>query len=220
MAAPWGAIIQGVNSAIGAIGSGIMGSRMGKKQMKMGQQMQEEARSLSAAYKRPEMQTPQAIQMMMEMSRGRMNQNMPGMTQQQNQINKATAGGVQAYKEMGTGAEAFGGVADLYANQLDRQGELGTENKMYQDQNQQDYLGDLQGLGDIERENWGWNKADPYLNAQEKAAQLEMAGRQGEWEGLKNKMGSWAEAFSGFGSQGAPDMTMSSLFGGGKNKAA
>lgn len=197
-----------------------MGKRLGKKQMSMGKDMQEEARALSARFKRPEMQTPQAIQMMMEMSKGRMNQNMPGMTQQQNQIDKATAGGVQAMKEMGTGAEAFGGAAQLHAQSLEEQGRLGTRNLQYQERGEEQYMGALEGLGEWEQQAWGWNKADPYLQAQEKASQLEMAGRQGEWEGLKNKMGSWAEAFSGFGGGGSPDMTMTSLFGGGKKKEA
>jgi len=216
MPAPWGAIIQAANSAIGAIGSGIMGSKMGKKQMQMGQEMQDEARALSARFKRPEMQTPQAIQMMMEMARGKQFQQMPGMTTMQNQIEKATAGGVKAMERGGTGAEAFGGIADLYANQMDTQANLGVEGARYQERGQDQYMGALEGLGEWEQQAWGWNKADPYLQAQEKASMLEMAGRQGEWEGLKNKMGSWAEAFSGFGSGGTPDMTMTSLFGGGK----
>lgn len=200
---------MGIFSFLGNIGAGIQGSRMGKKQMELGQGMVKEGQALSAAYQRPEMQTPQAIQMMMDMSRGRQFQNMPGMTTMQNQIDKATAGGVSSIERMGVGSEGMGAIADIYANQLQGQANLGAQNAMYQDQNQQQYMGDLEGLGDWQQQAWGWNKADPYLNAQNKAAQLETQGRMGEWEGLKNKMGSWATSFQGMG--GALDETATQL---------
>jgi len=200
---------MGIFSFLGNIGAGIQGARMGKKQMKMGQGMMDEAQALSAAYQRPEMQTPEAIQMMMEMSRGRQFQNMPGMTGMQNQIDKATAGGVKSIERMGVGSEGMGAIADIYANQLQGQTNLGTQNAMYQDENQQQYMGALEGLGDWQQQAWGWNEADPYLNAQSKAAQLETMGRMGEWEGLKNKMGSWATSFQGMG--GALDETATQL---------
>ena len=190
---------MGIFSFLGNLGAGIQGSRMGKKQMQMGQGMIDEAQAMSAANQRPEMMTPQAIQMMMEMSKGRMSQNMPGMTTMQNQIEKATAGGVGAMERMGTGAEAFGGVADLYANQLDASANLGIQNAQFQNQAQDQYMGALEGLGQWEQQAWNWNEADPYLQAQNKAAQLETAGRSGQWEGLKNKMGSWATSFQGMG---------------------
>ena len=190
---------MGLFSFLGNLGAGIQGSRMGKKQMQMGQGMMDEARTLSESFQRPEMQTPAAIQMMMEMSKGRMSQNMPGMTNMQNQINKATAGGVSAMKEMGTGAEAFGGVADLYANQMDAQSNLGVQNAQFQSGAQDQYMGALEGLGQWEQQAWNWNEADPYLQAQNKAAQLDTMGRSGQGEGLKNKMGSWAQSFQGMG---------------------
>ena len=211
--APWGEIIDAANNAIGSVASGWIGSAMGKKQMKMGRKMQEEARALSAQYQRPELQTPQAIQQMMEMSRGMQYEQMPGMTTMQNQISKATAGGVGAMERRATGAEGFGGIADLYASQMDQQANLGVQNAQMQRQAKEGYLGDLQGLGEWQQQAWEWNKADPYLMAQQKAAQLETMGRQGEWEGLKNKYGSWATAASGFAEnsegQGA------AVFGGG-----
>lgn len=200
---------MGLFSFLGNIGAGIQGSRMGKKQMQLGQGMVDEAQALSAAYKRPEMQTPQSIQMMMDISKGMQYEDMPGMTTMQNQIEKATAGGVGAMERMGTGAEAFGGVADLYANQMDASGNLGVQNAQFQRGAKEGYLADLEGLGQWEQQAWGWNEADPYLNAQAKAAALETQGRQGEWEGLKNKMGSWATAFQGMG--GALDETATQI---------
>lgn len=200
---------MGVFSFLGNLGAGIQGSRMGKKQMELGQGMVDEGQALSAAFQRPEFQTPAAIKMMTEMARGRQFQKLPGMTTMQNQIEKATAGGVKSMERMGTGAEAFGGIADLYAKQMDASSELGVQNAMYQDNNQRDYMGALEGLGDWQQQGWEWNEADPYLQAQNKAAMLETAGRTGQWEGLKNKMGSWASSFQGMG--GALDDTATQL---------
>jgi hypothetical protein len=200
---------MGLFSFLGNVGAGIQGARLGKKQMKLGKGMLEEGQALSAAYERPEMMTPQAIQMMMEMSKGGQFEEMPGMTTMQNQIAKATAGGVSAMKEMGTGAEAFGGVADLYASQMETEAGLGIEGARFKEGRREDYMADLEGLGQWEQQAWNWNEADPYLQAQQKAAQLEQAGRSGQWEGLKTKMGSWAESFKGMG--GALDETAGQL---------
>jgi hypothetical protein len=202
---------MGLFDFLGNIGAGIQGGRLGKKQMEMGRQMTSEAQKLSAAYKRPEMQTPQAIKMMMEMAKGRQYQEMPGMTQMQNRLEKSTAGGVKAMKEMGTGAEAFGGIADLYASQMEGEADLGIAGSEYRDSASRDYMGALEGLGEWEQQAWNWNEADPYLQAQQKASQLEMMGRQGEWEGMKTKMGSWAESFQGMG--GALDDTFKDVMG-------
>ena len=189
--------------------------------MQLGQGMMDEAQTLSAAYQRPEMQTPQAIQMMTEMARGGQFENMPGMTTMTNQINKATASGVNAMKEMGTGAEAFGGVANLYAQNMDAQSNLGVDNAQFKEGRRDQYMGALEGLGDWQHQACGWNEADPYLNAQNKAAQLDTMGRQGQWEGLKNKMGSWAEAFGGIaGTLGDAGGELGSLIGQGKGSEA
>jgi len=190
---------MGIFSTVGNIAAGIQGSRLGKKQMQMGDQMISEAQKLSEAYQRPDMQTPAAINLMTQLAQGRMFQNMPGMTAMQNQINQATAGGVRAMQEMGTGAEAFGGIAQLYANQMNQQSQNSIANAQFRDQGAQQYMGALEGLGQWQQQAWQWNQADPYLAAQQKAAQLETMGRQGQWEGLKTKMGSWAESFKGMG---------------------
>jgi hypothetical protein len=192
---------MGIFSFLGNLGAGIQGARLGKKQMALGQGMIDEAQSLSAAYQRPELQTPQAIKMMMDMSQGRMYQNMPGMGMMQNQIDKATAGAVSNLKEMGTGSEAFGAIANIHAANLGQQSNLATQNAQYRDQNQTQYMDALGDLGQWQQMAWQWNEADPYLQAQQKAAQLETMGRSGQWEGLKTKMGSWAESFQGMGGE-------------------
>lgn len=195
----FGGLFKAGSGLLGNIFGGIQGSRLGKKQMQMGQQMIDEAQALSAAYERPEFQTPAAINLMTEMAQGRQFQNLPGMAMMQNQINQATAGGLGAIERMGTGAEGFGAVSDLYKNQLGAQGNLAIQNAQFRDQGQAQYMGALENLGQWQHRGWQWEEADPYLAAQQKASQLEMMGRQGQWEGLKTKMGSWAEAFKGGG---------------------
>lgn len=198
-AMPWGAIIsKGIDLGTG-IFKGIMGARLGKKQMAMGDQMMREAQAMSAANPRPDMAVPAGYQRMVALSQARTNQNMPGMNIMQNQINQATAGGVEAMQRMGTGAEAFGGIASMYANQMSQQAQNQMANVQYRDQQAQNYMGALEGLGNWQQQAWQWNEADPYLQAQQKAAMLETMGRQGQWEGLKTKMGSWMAAFGGEG---------------------
>lgn len=207
---------MGVFEFLGNLGAGIQGHRMGKKQMQLGQGMIDEARDLSSAFKRPEFQTPAAIKMMMDISRGMQFENMPGLTTMMNQVDKATAGGVKAINEMGVGSEGIGAVADLYASAMDKKAGLGAQNAQFMRSAKEGYLGDLSTLGDWEQRGWEWNEADPYLMAQQKAAALETAGRSGQWEGLKNKMGSWATSFQGMG--GALDATaeqLGSVFTGG-----
>lgn len=197
---PYQDLIGAGMGILGNVAAGIQGSRMGKKQMEYGRNMLNEGRAMSAAWKRPDMNTPEAYQMMVDMAKGRMYQRLPGANMYENQIGQATASGVNALKEMGTGAEAYGGIAGLYGNDMAARRNLAIQDARYRDNAQTGYMGALQGLGNWQQQAWQWNEANPYLMAQEKAAQLESAGRQGEWEGLKNKMGSWAETFKGIGS--------------------
>jgi len=185
---------------LGNIAAGIQGNKMGKTQMSLGQQMIDQAQNLSATYQRPDMQTPEAIQQMADLAQGRMYQQMPGMTQYQNQSNQATAAALNSLSSLGSGSEAYGAVANLYANQMNQNRNLAGQQAQYQNAAASDYMNVLNSLGNWQQQAWQWNEADPYIQAQQKAAQLEMLGRQGQWEGLKNKMGSWAETFQGAGS--------------------
>jgi hypothetical protein len=210
------AIGQGLEFA-GNIFSAIQGARLGKKQMQMGQQMRQEGQELSAAYERPELQTPQAIQQQMRGLQGRQYQQMPGMQMAQNQISQATAQGVGAMERRGQGAEAFGGISQLYGQQMGAQQGLAQQQAQYQDTAQQQYLQGLEGLGDWQQQNWQWNQADPYLQAQQKASQLESMGRGAEWQGMQQKMGAWGSAFAGAGQAAGGLMGAlgeSNLFGG------
>lgn len=181
------------------IAAGIMGGNYAEAQRKYGKSMIKEAQQLSAAWERPEMYVPSAVRAMVDSSQAMQYQNMPGYAVMQNQLNQATAGGVNRLQEMGTGAEAYGGIANLYAAQMGQQANLGVQNAAFQRQAQQQHLGSLQTLGDWQQQAWSWNEADPYLQAQQKAAQLEMMGRQAQWEAMATKYGSKMESALGAG---------------------
>lgn len=200
MAGAWAAIIQAGVQILGELGAGIQGARMGKEQEKRGLEMQEEGRRLSANWQRPDLETPESIKLRNEISQGRQFQNMPGFQESQNQIDQATAEAQTALEKAGRGAEGYGAIADVYKNKMEAEREVGKDNAAYQERGQEGYLKDLEQTGEWEQKAWEWDKADPYLVAQEKAAALDVAGRQGEWEGVKTRMGSWAETFSGISS--------------------
>ena len=214
--------------AIAAIGAGlkfggqaiksIQASRAAKKQMQMGQQMTAEGQELSAAHPRPEMQVPEAIQRQMRGMQGRQYQQMPGMQMAQNQISQATAGGIGAMERRGMGSEAFGGIADLYGQQMGQQQGLAQQQAQYQDTAQQQYLEGLGGLGEWEQQAWQWNKAQPYQQAQQTASEMQTTGREAEWQGMQSKMGAWGSMFAGAGEAAGGlmgQMGGAGLFGGG-----
>jgi hypothetical protein len=208
---------MGIFSFAGNLLAGRQGSKLGKKQMELGQGMIDEAQALSAAYERPElainrMTTPESINQMVELTKQRQYSEMPGYSQAQNQIGQSSAQTLRALSEMGSGAETLGAVGDIYSQNLAANRDLAVSNTMFKDQAEKDYLNALGLLGQQENQNFlfnteagmkefDWNKAQPYANAQNKAAMLEAMGRSGQWEGLKTKMGSWAETFSGAGSE-------------------
>jgi hypothetical protein len=217
-----GALIGGGLDFVGNIIGGIQGNKLGNRQMEMGQQMINEGQDMSAQYQRPEFQTPEAINRMMSMSQSRQYQDMPGLSQMQNQLGQSTAQGMTAIGDMGAGAESMGALANLYSNQMGQGQQLAIQNSMFKDQAEQQYMNNLEGLGDWQQQAWQYNKADPYMQAQQKASQLEMMGRQGMWEGEKNKMGSWGQTAQGAGSALGgmfEQLGASGMFGGGGGQA-
>ena len=201
MGTPWGMIVDKGLGLLGNIGAGIMGTRLGRKQIQLGGQMADEARRISEMYQRPEFQTPQAIQMMMDMYSGRRFQNLPGMNIMTNMLGQQTAESANTIKEMGVGAEGMGALADIYGKQMQAGQNIGLANAQYQDTAQLQYGQALNQLGEWQNMGWQWNEAQPYLEAQRKAEWLDIMGKQAQWEGLKTKMGSWAEMFQGMGSE-------------------
>jgi hypothetical protein len=191
-----GSALEAADLAGNLIG-GIQGAKMGREQEQRGKDLRAEAAALSAQYERPEFNTPEAINLMMQGIQGRQYQNMPGYNIAQGQLGQSTAQGATAIGEMGAGAESIGAMANLYSNQMGAQSNLAMQNAQYRDKGQMEYLGALEGQAEWQQKEWEWNEADPYIQAQQKAAQLDMMGRQMEWGGVDTRMGSWQEALSG-----------------------
>jgi hypothetical protein len=195
-------LFDAIGNLVGNVAGGIIGGSVGRKQQQEGQRMIAEAARLSAQYQRPEMQTPEGIQAMTRMAQGQMYQRMPGATQYENQIQGSTAAGMSAIQDMSAGSEGIGAIANLYGNQQNQMSNLAIQNANFQQQGQQNYMGALQGLGQWQQQAWQWNKADPYMMAQDKAAQLDQFGRMNQFQGYKTRAGAWAETAKGLGQSG------------------
>jgi hypothetical protein len=195
----------GLGAALG-LGGNLIGSLIaggiGRKQQNEGSRMIAEAQRLSESYQRPEMSTPEAITQMVNMARGQMYQRLPGADMYANQIGGTTAAGLSAIQGMGAGSEGIGALAGLYGGQMSALQGLAGQEANFRAQGQQNYMSALQGLGDYQQQNWQWNQADPYLQAQQKAAMLDAYGRMNQMEGYINRAGVWAEAAKGFGETG------------------
>jgi hypothetical protein len=55
------------------------------------------------------------------------------MSMMQNQLGQATSQGLGAMEKMGSGAEAFGGLAQLYGNQMQQGQNIALNNAEYKD---------------------------------------------------------------------------------------
>lgn len=181
------------------IGSGLIAGSVYRKQQKEGKSMIAEGQKLSASYLRPEMQTPEAIEAMGRMAQGQMFQNMPGNTQINNQIQQSTAAGLSAIGEQSAGAEGIGSIAQLYQNQMGQQQQQGIANAGFRQEGANNFMDTLQNLGQYQEKNWMWNKADPYMQAQRKAAEMETMGRQMQFQGYKGRAGVASETIKGIG---------------------
>lgn len=190
---------MGLFGAISNIAGGFIGGNIGRKQQLEGKNMIAEAARMSAEYKRPEMNTPEGIQAMVRLAQGQMYKRMPGATQYENQIQGSTAAGLSAIQDMSVGAEGIGAIADLYGNQQNKMSDLAVQNANFQQRGEENYMGALEGLGQWQQQAWQWNEADPYIMAQNKAAQLDQFGRMNQFQGFKTRAGSWAESLKGAG---------------------
>lgn len=210
-------LFESIGTGIGNLIAGRQAKKLSSDQIREGKLMEARGKLLSQMNPRPEldiaeMGTPESINKMAQLSKARQYQNMPGLTQAQNQMGQASAGAINALKEMGSGSEAMGSIGNLYAQNLAAGRDLNMQNAAFKERAEGDYLNSLQELGqwedrsfmfnaDASNKEFEWNQAQPYLNAQQKAAMLEQMGKQAQWEGLKNKYGAKAEIAQGMGTE-------------------
>jgi len=164
--------IKGVSSLLSLIPS-IIQNRQAKKMMK-------EATNLEQTYQRPEYQMAPSIDQMVKYSRGLTNMgDIPGGNLYRNQIQEGTAAGISAMKQMGRGAEAYGGISQLVRGEQDQMRGLSQQLAQMVSQNQGRYLNSLGYKAEEEKAKWQWDEASPYLMAMEKASQLRKSGIEG-----------------------------------------
>ncbi len=193
---PGGEIISSVLNIIPAIMQGVQG----RKQLRMADQIESEN-------PRPEAVIAPSIEKMGRYAYGQtLAQDIPGGQLYRNEIKGATAAGIRAASELGSGAEAYGMLGELVGRQQGQFSELARITADRVAGKEDAYLNTLGMKSDEENRVWDWNNAQPYLAAAEAAGQLRDSGLRNQNSAVKNVFGSAAEAV-------APDFSTSLLWG-------
>ena len=194
-------------SSIADIAGKIMNIIPSIFQMHAGNVQMGQANALEDQYKRPTYTEPKSISDLVNYSRGlSMANDIPGGDLYRNQIQGATAAGMTAAKELGSGAEAYGALGKLVSGENSSFRSLAEKTASYVSGNQSKYMGALGQEAGYQDKAWQWNEADPYLMAAKKAAQLRDSGLKNQYAGLGNLAGTGAEYMSN-------SMPMNSLYG-------
>lgn len=192
----------GIGALLGLI-PGIIQARQSKKLL--GQ-----ADELEGQYQRPDYEIPSSVTGMVDYAKGLTNRgDMPGGQMYRNQLGEASAAGITAMKELGTGTEAYGGISQIIRGEQeglrDQQIDLAELNQMGESQ----YLQSLGVQAGEERSKWEWEEADPYIMAAEKSAMLRKSGIEGRMDAFSDMAGVGA-GFLG----GMDEVDWSDIFGG------
>jgi hypothetical protein len=175
--------LSGVLNLIPQIFKGIMGG----KQLK-------EAGQIESQNPRPNAEVAPAISQMVNYNRGlSQSQDIPGGEMYRNEIKGATASGMNAASQLGSGSEAYGMLGKLAGQQNNAMGGLAQQTSQYVSGKQGEYANSLQSLGQEQNRVWDWNKAQPYLQAAQMAAQLRGSGMQNLFGGISGAAGAGSE---------------------------
>lgn len=179
-------IIAQVLNLIPSIFQGITGASQLKK-----------AQRIEDQNPRPEATIAPSIDKMVNYSYGQtLNQDVPGGEMYRNEIKGATAAGMNAASNLGSGSEAYGMLGQLVGKEQNSIGDLAKMTAQQVQGNKGDYLNALGTKAQEENRVWDWNKAQPYLQAAQIAAMLRDSGMKNINAGGKNVFGSGAEYVS------------------------
>lgn len=185
-------------SSIPAIAQGIFGGFQLSK-----------AKRIEKQYPRPEAEIAPSIDKLTGYAYGQtLAQDIPGGEMYRGEIKGATAAGMRAASELGSGAEAYGMLGQLVGRE---QGAFGNLAKLTAERvaGKEDVYGDvLRTRAEEEKRVWDWNKAQPYLWAADTARRLRESGMQNIFGGGAKAFGAGAEIIS-------PDFNSSLLWGNG-----
>ena len=162
---------------------------------------------------RPEAEIAPSINELVNFAKGRtMAQDIPGGEIARNEIKGATAAGMRAASELGSGSEAYGMLGQMVGREQNQFSELAKLTAQQVAGYQGDYMNTLGVKADEEKRVWDWNEAQPYQYAAQTAQGLRDSGMRNIGAGVKNVFGSAAETV-------APDFNSSLLMGNGGNNS-
>jgi len=192
----WGNIISQVLNIVPSIFQGITGASQLRK-----------AGRIEAQNPRPEAGIAPSISKLVDYSYGRtLAQDIPGGEMYRGEIKGATAAGMRAASELGSGSEAYGALGQMVGREQNAFSDLAKNTAQQVAGYQGDYMNTLESKAQEENRVWDWNKAQPYEQAAAIARQLRESGLQNVNSGMKNIFGAAAEATS-------PDFNSSLLYG-------
>lgn len=156
---------------------------------------------------RPEATIAPSINEMTNYAYGRtLAQDIPGGELARNEIKGATASGMRAASELGSGAEAYGMLGQMVGKEQNAFSDLARLTAQQVKGAEGDYMNALGTKANEENRVWDWNKAQPYLSAAQVAQQLRDSGMKNLNAGVSNVFGSTAEAVS-------PDLNSTLIYG-------
>ena len=181
----------------------IIQSIQSKKMMKQADQLEQQ-------FVRPDYEIAPSVTGMVDYSRGLTHRgDMPGGQMMRNQMGEATSAGITAMKELGTGAEAYGGISQLVRGEQEGLREQQIDLAELNQRGEAQYLQSLGIQAGEEKAKWEWEEADPYIMAAQKAAMLRKSGIEGRMDAFSDMAG----VGSGF-LGGMDDVDWQSIFGG------
>ena len=146
---------------------------------------------------RPNAEVAPAIQKASNYAYGQtLNQDIPGGEMYRNEIKGATSAGMNAASQLGSGAEAYCMLGKLIGQQNNAMGGLAQTTAQDVAGKQGAYENSLGQLGQEQNRVWDWNKAQPYLQAAQMAAQRRGSGMQNIFSGVSGAAGAGAEMTS------------------------
>ena len=195
-------IIAQVLNIVPSIFQGIVGARQ-----------LNQAKDLEKQYPRPDAEIAPSVNELVNFAKGRtMAQDIPGGEIARGEIKGATAAGMRAASELGSGSEAYGMLGQLVGREQNQFSELAKLTAQQVAGYQGDCMNTLGQKADEENRVWDWNKAQPYQYAAQTAQSLRDSGMRNIGAGVKNIFGSAAETV-------APDFNSSLLMGNGGNNS-
>jgi len=149
---------------------------------------EKKADKLEEQYPRPKATTSQSIKDLQGYAYARqLDQDIPGGEIYRNEIAGATASGLRAASQLGSGAEAYGLLDKLVLGQQKNYTQMAAQAAQQRYQAQGQYMDVLQGpVYQEERRVDYWNKEMPYLQAAQAAQALRESGGQNVMAAVKN----------------------------------